>query len=97
MTEILIILGRPFLATARALKDYENGTIEFRVNDETFYVKTTNLKKIVEIEESESIGECWTIKKLTIEEGGKLITIDKLELALNFVEESLDQNVQFLC
>lgn len=32
--QVLIILGRPFLAKGRALVDIELGKIKFRVNDE---------------------------------------------------------------
>ena len=32
--EVPIILGRPFLATGRALVDMENGTIKFQLNSE---------------------------------------------------------------
>ena len=97
ITKILIILGRLFLATAQALKEYENVTIMFRVNGEKFFVKTVNSKKIFEPEGSDSVEECWTIKKLIAEAGIKLITKDKMELALNIPEESLDQCLQLLC
>ena len=97
MNEIPIILGRTFLEIARALKDYENGTIEFRVNNEKFFVETKQLRKVIDFEEIDSIEECWTIKKLEIEEGMKMITKDKMELVLNTLNESLDDNVQELC
>ncbi len=67
LTEISIILGRPFLATAQALKDYESGTIMFRVNGERILVETINSRRILEPESSCSVEECWTIKQLVAE------------------------------
>ena len=32
--EVIIILGRPFLATCRALFDMEKGKMKFRINNE---------------------------------------------------------------
>ncbi|XP_061374187.1 uncharacterized protein LOC133316454 [Gastrolobium bilobum] len=37
-TEMPILLGRPFLATARAMIDVENGRLELRMNDETITI-----------------------------------------------------------
>ena len=65
----------------------------FRVNGEKFYVEIVNSKKMVKTEDLNSIGECWTIKTLASEEGMKMLTKDKMELALNVSEESLDHNV----
>ncbi|CAA7405544.1 unnamed protein product [Spirodela intermedia] len=33
-SQLTIILGQPFLATAKAIIDWENGTIEFKVGEE---------------------------------------------------------------
>ena len=93
ITEIPIILGRPFLATAQALKDYENGTIMFRVNGEKIFVETINSRRILELESSCSVEECWTIKQLVAEVGMKICTKDQMELALNETDESLDKNL----
>ena len=51
MAEIPVILGRPFLATARAFKDYEKGKIEFRVSGETFCVETVKSTQFEEPDE----------------------------------------------
>ena len=67
MAEIPIILGRSFLATARVLKDYEKGTIEFRVSGETFCVDTVKSKKSDEpykLDMDELFKAYWNVSKL---------------------------------
>ena len=42
LSQMPIILGRPFLATARAVKNYEDGTIKFSINGEKFEIDVKN-------------------------------------------------------
>ena len=43
--DVPIILGRPFLATARAIVDVKNGRIVFQVSDETIGFELENVMK----------------------------------------------------
>ena len=44
----LIILGRPFLATSRAITDFDKGKIELRVGNDKLEIPIPNLKRIPE-------------------------------------------------
>nr|XP_009780230.1 PREDICTED: uncharacterized protein LOC104229308 [Nicotiana sylvestris] len=51
--EIPVILGRPFLATGRALMDSERNEIKFRVNDEKVTFQANKVEDAVEIKMEE--------------------------------------------
>ena len=52
------ILGRPFLATTRVIKNYDNGTIQFSINDEKFLVNIED-RKGKKKEEVGTINKFW--------------------------------------
>ncbi|XP_070008228.1 uncharacterized protein LOC142165136 [Nicotiana tabacum] len=53
--DIPIILGRPFLATGRALMDSEQNEIKFRVNDEEVTFQASKGMKLPHVYESISV------------------------------------------
>lgn len=60
--DIPLILGRPFLATGRALIDVENGELTFRMNDESRTFTIYKALKIFEDNEPNVMEECKTLE-----------------------------------
>ena len=42
---IPIVLGRPFLATARVVKNYDDGSLHFSINGEKFHIDVNTKQK----------------------------------------------------
>ncbi|XP_061371040.1 uncharacterized protein LOC133313659 [Gastrolobium bilobum] len=55
-TEMPLLLGRPFLATARAMIDVENDRLKLRMNDETITINVFNSMK-----QSSDKGDCFRL------------------------------------
>ena len=84
-----IILGRPFLATARVVKNYEDGTIQFAVDNEKFIVDLEDRKK--KKEEIGTINECLQENSyLDSDEEHAFLMDDPLEATLTLDLESLE-------
>ncbi|XP_061346657.1 uncharacterized protein LOC133292272 [Gastrolobium bilobum] len=57
--EMPLLLGRPFLATTRAMIDVENGKLELRMNDETITINAFDSMK-----QSSDEGDCFRLDVL---------------------------------
>ena len=82
--DVPLILGRPFLATSRAVIDVEEGKLTLRIGDEELVIKMSNAMKCSMIDDDAcysvdvidaSVGEC--MEEILIEDGLELSLIGR--------------------